>query len=210
MAMSTRLPATVIGNRGFGPIFWGLLLVIPPAVAVSLLLFIAQYPDDTNRAAIALLLAPPFLLVALVIPFIHRWMRPRVTFDVAGGAVVVRGRRTPVTDIAQVVFDAQVRPERWVTLRSASGRDIARVAMANTVFAAPGALQWAALAHVLQVASGRAAASGRIEPAMPDAVSVAEAISVLHAQSAWCHSGNRSNASGTPVTALLGRTVGLR
>lgn len=140
-----------------------------------------------------------------------RLLLPRLQFDHAQGVLRTRRWATPApyTTIAGVrVWSA--KSGAWADIIGVDGRRLARMALANTWFAAPDARQWDALRHALRTAAA-AGPAGTTRPPRghrPE-VPVGEALRILDAQVAWGLAGGRPDRHA-PWRTLHSTTVVVR
>lgn len=196
------LPAQVRCNRGFGWPFGMVLAIVCP---LTVILMIGTWEREPGGALVGLgvgaLMAVIFCLV--------RALLPRLVIDLAHGVLRTRTREEPFSAIAGIEFVSE-KAGVWATFIGDDGRKLARMSVADTMFAAPTTEQWAALRQVVHSAViARGVAPEQQPSASGKWLSPGRVLDIVEAQTAWCLAGHRSGARRAPAAELRGVSVSI-
>lgn len=189
-------------NRGFGWSFWliiAILMAFLPIVAFGA----AQGEPGRTLAGLAVGggVAALFVLTRALI-------LPKLVIDLGAGVLRTRRDTIPFAAVALVRFARNGKSGVWAEFVDDRGKAVARMSIADTLYAAPTAEQWAALGGMVSATAAARRDGWPRDPAAPTAPA-AEAAAIMRAQSAWVMAGHRSSARGAPASALDRTTVPL-
>ncbi|USQ80987.1 hypothetical protein NF556_04885 [Ornithinimicrobium faecis] len=203
MTQPLTLPSQVRCNRGFGWPFWMVMGIVAPMTVVTV---IGIWDREPGGGLVGLGIGAA---VALLFCVVRAVFLPRLTIDLAQGVLRARTRTAPFSAIAVIEFVSE-KAGVWATFIDDDGRKLARMSVANTMFAPPTSEQWAALGQVIHLAAIARGASLAQQPPAPGIwVSPARAIDILQAQTAWCSAGHRSSGRQAPAAELTHASVAL-
>lgn len=202
MVQPLPLPAQVRCNRGFGWSFWMVLAIVCPMAVILMLGTWEREPGGAFLGlGIGVLVAALFCVVRAVLP--------RLVIDLAQGVLRTRTRTAPFSTIAVIEFVSE-KAGVWATFLGDDGRKLARMSVADTMFAPPTSEQWAALRQVVQSAVMSRGVSLEQQPSASGKwLSPARVLDIVEAQTAWCRAGHRSGARQAPAAELRGASVSL-
>lgn len=198
MRHTASAPLRVRCNRGFGWTFW---LIICVTAVVTLLVMASEHPVPGLGLG---------AFVATVFVLLRALALPRLEILVSEGALHTRRRTVPFSAIARVQITNESRAGVWATFTADDNTTLARMALADTLFAVPTADQWEALAAAIRGAAVARGVAPQSRPATGSWVCPAEALDVLERQVAWCRAGHRSSSRQAPATALRSHGIALQ
>ena len=187
-------------NRGLGWTFW----LVMGVVSLMTLLAMAGARDLPTLGALGIGVFVAVLLILLRVRAL-----PRLEILVAEGALRTRRGTVPFSAIANVRFANEFRAGVWATFTADDGTTLARMSLADTMYAVPTAEQWAALGATIRGAAVARGVAPEAQPATGSWVCPAKALDVLGRQVAWCRAGHRSSSRHAPATALRSHALAL-
>lgn len=202
MTSSHHQSSVVRCNRGFGWSFWlimSILMAFLPIVALGA----AQGEPGRGLAGLAIGGG-----VAALFVLTRALLLPKLAIDLGVGVLRTRRDTIPFAAVALLRFARQHKSGVWAEFVDDRGKVVARMSIADTLYAAPTAEQWAALG-VMVSATATARGAGRTPDPAASTIPAAEAAAIMRAQSAWVMAGHRSAARGAPASALDRTTVPL-
>ncbi len=182
-------------------------MMLAIVLAMTVILMIGTRGREPGGALIGLAIGTS---VAALFCVVRAVLLPRLMIDLPHGVLRTRTGAVPFTRIA-VIDVVKEKAGVWAAFSGDDGRTLARMSVADTMFAPPTSDQWAALGQVIQSAATSRGVSLEAQPrAAGNWVSPADAIAIIDAQAAWCSAGQRSSDRRAPATALVKSSIALR
>lgn len=190
-------PPRVRCNRGLGFVFWAVLVVV--CLVAAVVAGRAQLPVWAGFGIGA-------ALIVLII-LVRLRILPRLEILVADGLLRTERHTVPFSQIAEVRFSPRHHSERWASFLAEDGTTLAKMALANTMFATPTAEQWAGLHAAIRGAGIARGVHPDAQPPLPGHWPPGRALDVLADQVEWCRAGHRSTSLRAPARALRWQAI---
>lgn len=146
--------------------------------------------------------------VAWLFIVVRAVLLPRLDILPAQEAIRTRRHTVPFSAIAVIDFTRHHRSGVWADFIGDDGRRLARMSIADTLFATPTSEQWAALRHAIRSAANARGASLSRQPTAPgNWLSPGSAIDIVDAQIVW---GHRSSERRAPAASLMKASIAIR
>lgn len=203
MSEPLQEPSRVRCNRGVGWSFW---LVMAINALVTLIVVAETHEGVPGGIGFGIGIG---LGVGVLFILVRAVLLPRLEIRTAEGSLRTRRRTIPFSAVSSIRVTNSTRAGVWGVFIGHDGKVLARMSIADSLFAAATSEQWDALGRMMASTSGGANRDGGLIASVRTLSSTA-AIEIVQAQAAWCRMGRRSGASRAPAAALRGTTISLR